>query len=74
MMGATDNNQLPKRGKRSGGCCDCSGDNGEDQDENDGGNSKRKSNGEGRCRGLMDAMVKVHPCWLMVQGWRRVPN
>jgi hypothetical protein len=67
MVGVTDNNQLFK-GKRSGGCCGCGGDNGGNDDNNDDGN--------GNCnrRRLMNAMVKVGPFWPLAREWGRVTN
>ena len=56
-MGVTDNKQLLKRGKRSGGGCGCGGNNGgnNNNDSSSGGNSK--SDGDGNRRHLIDAKV-----------------
>jgi len=57
-----------------GGCgCGCGGDDGSDDDDK-GGGSDGKSGGDGDHRRLMDAMVKVRPCWPLARGWRRVTN
>ena len=61
-----------------GGGGGCGGDNGSngggDDDDDDGGGNNNKSNGDGDHRRLMDAMVKVCPCWPLARGWSRVTN
>ncbi len=39
-----------------------------DDDDNE------EGNGDGNRRRLMDAMVKVGPCWPLARGWGRVTN
>ena len=72
MVGATDNNQLlylKEAAEETGGGGSCGGDDG----SKDGGDND-DDDGNGDCRHLMDAMVKVCPCWLLTQGWKQVTN
>ncbi len=77
MAGATDNTHYLKEAanETGGGGGGCGGDNGSDDGGNDnkddGGGGNNGGNGDGDCRRLMDAMVKVRPCWLLAQGWRQ---
>ena len=57
--------------KETGGGGGCSGgdgsnDGGDDDDDGDGGGNE-DGNGDGDRRRLMDAMVKVCPCWLRME-------
>ncbi len=71
-------NYLKEAAKEMGDSSGCGGDGSSDgsgKDNNDGdGGSNGNSNGDGDCHCLMDAMVKVCPCWPLAQGWRHWPK